>query len=724
MVSRKILAVIIAAGVAAFNVGNAKAAAKSQRLWGIDRYKTCASIVQQGWTSTSYTAVIVNGENFPDALSAAPLAEKYNAPILLTQSDTLNSDTESELKRLNVKDVIIVGGEGVVGSNVENEINNLGIKTSRYKGQDRDETALKVASEIGTKNGIIVAVDNDYTDALSAAPIAARLGMPIILVSKDSYNFAIQSFILMNNIPKTYVLGDSSIISDRVASVFPNVQRITGNDKYERNINIINTFKDKLNFNNVYLAYSEQFADALSGSVLAANNYNPVVLVGDNVADVTNNFIKGESSSINNFTVLGGSAGIKDSLINGLIAGNSGDSSNTDEDSYENEGNTPGNLRNGGFIVQKDGWIYYVKNGSQIYRIKTDGTGEQKLEDVQNPRSINVLGGYLYYVASSYLPSSSSSSSKSNSISIFKGSLTGGAGALLSEDEDTYGQGYPYMQAEENSICYSPDFKFISSENANFYEGFYKLNVNTRETTQSSGEYFKSMVVRNGYIYFTTLRDDTIRKMPTTGNKKSDGTIDNKEVDFGVKGTILDVNNDYIYYTDTSGDSYKMKEDGTEKTKIANIPSDKFIISGDWVYYVLTSKDNLNQLHKMKLDGTNDIGLDAYKVNSFSITGDWIYYRISGNGDIYRIRLDGTEREEFPDKIGVKTVKDISVKVKKGDSYDLPAIVQGTMDDDSSQYFGVTWDKSTVDTNTTGTYKFIGTVNGYDSKVNLTVQVN
>jgi putative cell wall-binding protein len=722
MASRKLLTMIIAATITACAAANVSAAPQSQRLWGNDRYQTCTSIVKQGWQSSAYYAVIVNGENFPDALSAAPLAQKYNAPILLTQSGTLDSNTASELKRLNVKNVIIVGGEGVVGTNVEKAINDLGIQTSRYKGQDRDETALKVASQIGTKNGIIVAVDSDYTDALSAAPIAARQQMPIILVSKDTYNFGIENFILMNNISKTYVLGDSSVISDRVADIFPNVQRITGNDKYERNINIINTFKGSLNFNNIYLAYSEEFADALSGSVLAANNYNPVVLVGDKVSDVTNNFIKGELSSISNFTILGGSAGIKDSLVNGLIAGTTSDSGNTNVDSDENEGNTAGNLRNGGFILERDGWIYYVKNGKSICKIKTGGTEETKIADVKNPRSMNILGSNLYYVASSDTSTSSDSNSKKDSVSIYKGPLGGGFNSLISENEDNYGQGFPYMQVEGNSVCYSPDFKFISSENSNFYEEFYKMDINTRETKLSSGEYFKSMIVKNGYIYFTTLGDNRIRKMPTAGNKKDDGTTDNKEIDFGIKGTVLDVTNDYIYYTDTNGDNYRIKEDGSGKTKIASIPG-KFIISGDWVYYVMQGKDNLNQLHKKKLDGTQDIGLNAYKVDSFAVTGDWVYYRIGGNGDIYRINLNGTEREEFPDKIGVKTLNDINVRVKKGDSYELPVMVQGIMEDDSSQYFGVTWDKKTIDTSTVGTYKFLGTADGYDGKLNLTVEV-
>lgn len=722
MINRKLLTMIIAVGIAAFTTTSASAAAQTKRLWGNNRYETGSAIVEQGWQSTSYYAVIVNGQNFPDALSAAPLAQKYNAPILLTESDTLNANTVAQLQRLNVKSVFIVGGEGVVRPSVEKAINKLGIQTTRYKGQDRDETAVNVASQIGTKNGIIVTTDNDYADALSAAPIAANLQMPIILVSKNSITSSLKNFIYMNYIPKTYVLGDTDIISDGVASMFPNVQRITGKDKYERNINIIKAFEDKIDFSNVCLAYSEQFADALSGSVLAASNRNPIVLAGDQLTDSTSSFIKNKLPSINNLTVLGGTAGITDSLVNGLISGTSDSSGNSVQVLSENEGNTSGNLRNGGFVIEKDGWIYYIKNGNKIYRIRTNGTEETKIADVKSARAINVVDNNIYYVGSS--DTSTNVHERSDSISIYKGSVGGGfRTTLISEDEDNFGKGYPYMKIFGDYACYSPNIKFITKENSNFYENFYKINVNTRENKQSSGEYFKSMAVQNGFIYFTTMGDNRIRKMPTSGNKKSDGTEDNKEVDLGLKGSVIEVIDGYVYYNDVDGNAYKIKEDGTEKTKIAPIP-DKFIIYGDWVYYVVSGKDNLYQLRKMKIDGTQDIGLNAYKVDSFAITGDWIYYRNSGNGIIYRIKLDGTAREQFPDKIGIKTISDININIKKGDSYQLPTAVSARMSDDSNEYFSVEWDKINLDTSKSGSYEFYGTVDGSTSKVKLTVKID
>lgn len=314
---------LMAAGLSLILTSQVNAAPQNKRLWGNDRYGTCSSIVQDGWRSNCEYAVIVNGENFPDALSASTLAKKYNAPILLTQNDALNDNTYNQLKRLNVKKVFIVGGDFVVKPVVEQTIKSMGIETIRYKGQDRNETSIKVAEQIGTSNGIILTTNNDFVDALSVAPIAAKLQMPIILMPKDTVPESVKGFVSGKNISTTYVLGGTDIISDAVTGYFPNVKRIGGQNKYERNINIINAFSDKFNFDNIYLAYSEKFADALSGSAIAALEGNPIVLMGDTTTSTTSNFIKNKLSSINQINILGGNAGIKDEQLSAILGENS-----------------------------------------------------------------------------------------------------------------------------------------------------------------------------------------------------------------------------------------------------------------------------------------------------------------------------------------------------------------------------------------------------------------
>ena len=82
-------------------------------------------------------------------MSAAPLAKKYEAPILLTGKDILNPYTSVELNRLNVKNVFIIGGKGVVSQSIEDSLKARGIKVTRIGGADRYETGVQVAQKLG-----------------------------------------------------------------------------------------------------------------------------------------------------------------------------------------------------------------------------------------------------------------------------------------------------------------------------------------------------------------------------------------------------------------------------------------------------------------------------------------------------------------------------------------------------------------------------------------------
>ncbi len=299
-------------------IGSSTKAATDQtkRLWGNDRYQTCSQIVNEGWQSSEY-AVLVNGENFPDALSASVLAKKYNAPILLTQKNNLDSNTQDQLKRLSVKKVLIVGGPGVISSVVQGNLESMGIEVQRFYGADRNETSVAVAKQIGTDKGVILTTDSDYTDALSVAPIAAKLQIPIILVPKDSIPNSVGNFISGKNIIKTYVLGGEDIISENIASKFPNVQRIDGDDKYIRNFNIITSFPDDVDFKNVILASANNFPDALSGSAFAALNGNPIILMGNKSNYYIDNLIGTKGTK--NVYILGGQASVNDNVVSDTI---------------------------------------------------------------------------------------------------------------------------------------------------------------------------------------------------------------------------------------------------------------------------------------------------------------------------------------------------------------------------------------------------------------------
>lgn len=101
----------------------------SRRFSGSNRYKTAIEIAKAYKDVLNRdidTVILVSADSFPDALSATPLACKKNAAILLTNKDRLNKYTAAYLKEANnIKNVIIVGGQGAVSAEVEKQLGGI-----------------------------------------------------------------------------------------------------------------------------------------------------------------------------------------------------------------------------------------------------------------------------------------------------------------------------------------------------------------------------------------------------------------------------------------------------------------------------------------------------------------------------------------------------------------------------------------------------------------------
>lgn len=109
---------------------------KGRRVSGKDRYETALEIAKLSFDKNN-NAILASGQVFADSLSAVSLTKKHNAPIVLTQSDSL---TENAKKYLKDKNVFIVGGEKTVVNDimtrkkpvVKIEDKNLHTKTGQY----------------------------------------------------------------------------------------------------------------------------------------------------------------------------------------------------------------------------------------------------------------------------------------------------------------------------------------------------------------------------------------------------------------------------------------------------------------------------------------------------------------------------------------------------------------------------------------------------------------
>lgn len=293
-----------------------------QRISGSDRYATAVEISKEGWENgTAPTAVIATGSNFPDALSATPLAYRVGGPLLLTTPNTLPDTVKKELIRLGVEEVFLVGGKGAISDTVKTQLEKMKITVTRLSGADRFETSVKIADEIGAERGtVVVATGKTFADALSIAPIAAQLEMPILLTNKDSIPSSVTNFVKGWGVDETYVIGGTGAISDATAKKLPGMKRISGKDRYATNSQIIDRFIDEIDPFFTFVATGTNYPDALAGSALAAQYFSPVVLTDPKTANsATKTTIEKYMDSTAVYYIIGGEKALPQSAIDQLF---------------------------------------------------------------------------------------------------------------------------------------------------------------------------------------------------------------------------------------------------------------------------------------------------------------------------------------------------------------------------------------------------------------------
>lgn len=266
--------------------------AKESFLVGEDRYDTAIKVSKSGWSSSD-NVVLINGNSIADALSSTPFAGCKDAPILLTQSNKLNLSTMSEIERLGAKNIYIVGGESSIDSNLEKSLRLKGYNIIRISGNNRYETSLKIAEEINKISNIskisVVNGEKGLADAVSIGSVGAQKCIPIVLTDKMGNTQGIDKIIKDCKVSKLYIVGGKSVLSDSLHSKVENSQRISGRDRNETNIKVMEEFYGE-KLNNLYVAKNgmdrqDNLIDALSVGVLAGKNQSPVMLVGNQITD-------------------------------------------------------------------------------------------------------------------------------------------------------------------------------------------------------------------------------------------------------------------------------------------------------------------------------------------------------------------------------------------------------------------------------------------------------
>lgn len=294
----------------------------TERLAGSDRYATAAAISERyAIDGAARDIVIVNGLNFPDALSAGPFATSEGAVVLMVTASSIPAPTRAELNRLSPQSITIIGGTSVVSSNVARQLGDYidgPGEVTRIAGADRYDTSRRVISAFaGEPNRLFVATGRGFPDALAAVPAAGTVGGAVLLVdgSRSSLDSATRAFIDELNVPVT-VVGGTGVVSggifDDIEDLGVDVERIAGSNRFTTAVGLAITYFPIADY--AYVANGFRFADALAIGSFAGAFGSPLYLAESSCVPepVTDDIIAG---LFNGVTGIGGTGVLADSVL-------------------------------------------------------------------------------------------------------------------------------------------------------------------------------------------------------------------------------------------------------------------------------------------------------------------------------------------------------------------------------------------------------------------------
>jgi glucose/arabinose dehydrogenase/putative cell wall-binding protein len=308
----------------------------TSRVSGADRYATSAAVAGLGGYAPGGTVYLSSGAGFADALSAAPLAARDHAPLLLvTPTLPVPSSIAARLAALAPDHITLVGGTGAISKAVADHLvatylGGVASKLDRLGGSDRYDTSADIADPARSGKyapgvgGVIIASGLAFPDGLSAAPVAGRKGWPLLLVQTDSIPTPVVTALQDLRPTQIVVVGGSGAVSDAVFQALGQYStapptRVSGADRYATSADMAAAFgPDTVPPAVVYVASGTGFADGLSGAPVVALDGTVLLLVpagGPVPASVRTVICDLAPVS---FVVLGGPGVVSDATAGGL----------------------------------------------------------------------------------------------------------------------------------------------------------------------------------------------------------------------------------------------------------------------------------------------------------------------------------------------------------------------------------------------------------------------
>ncbi len=272
-------------------------------------------------------------------------------------------------------------------------------------------------------------------------------------------------------------------------------------------------------------------------------------------------------------------------------------------------GNTTGNTSNNAFVAQDDKNIYYLRKidsdtelqTSELVKVRIGTDTESVIFSGHRLSYINIVDEWIYYIGG-------------NEGRIYRVREDGSEHSIVSGDLNNI-----------NAMVVVNEYIFCRAADSDKIKALYSISLETGEvkTLCQLGSLCSGLIVNDGWIYYSVSVNDEWKAYRI----RTDGTENSTIGDLQLFSACIE--SDRIYYLDDNLQICSMGLDGAEKKLLAEgISAIRINVSDDWIYYSDTAA-----IYRIRVDGSEKTKLcDFPSSNNISINvlGEWIY--LCGDG--------------------------------------------------------------------------------------------
>ncbi|CAM3544073.1 cell wall-binding repeat-containing protein [Brevibacillus invocatus] len=239
------------------------------RIWGEDILSVMTNAFQMIYPGYPTTMVhwrpnaitVAPASQFQYAFTASSLVHDPNKAPMMLVSDQLNEEVKNEMLRLSPignqlpAQVLLIGP---VNSDVQREIQALGLSTYRIGNQDPYQTSLEVsqfrllhpsAAQQGRENVFLLSGET-FAETMFVPNYSMHQGIPVLLTEKNNVPAPIQHFFSMHPDLNVYIVGTFETVSQHVEASLHRytrgkVVRLTGASPYDLSVRFSRFFDEE-----------------------------------------------------------------------------------------------------------------------------------------------------------------------------------------------------------------------------------------------------------------------------------------------------------------------------------------------------------------------------------------------------------------------------------------------------------------------------------------------